>query len=101
MTSGWQSASSRSTACLTSKEHRIHNLVEAKRQQLELPEVVSDPARLTQAAAEIDLAQTEVDALYARWAELEAKRAQGPEVRQYGKPRDQDMSRSRRLLKRS
>jgi ABC transport system ATP-binding/permease protein len=47
----------------------------AKRQQLELPDVVSNPARLTQAAAEIELAEEEVDTLYARWAELEAKRA--------------------------
>jgi ABC transport system ATP-binding/permease protein len=59
-------------------EHKVaqaEEVLEAKRQQLELPEVVSDPARLTRAAAEIDLAQEEVDTLYARWAELEAKRA--------------------------
>ncbi len=49
--------------------------LESKRQQLEQPEVVSDPARLTMAVAEIDAAQGAVDALYARWAELEAKRA--------------------------
>ncbi len=54
---------------------RAEEVLEAKRQLLELPEIVSDPARLTQAAAEIDLAQAEVDRLYARWAELEAKRA--------------------------
>ena len=40
-----------------------------------LPEIVSDPARLTDAAAEIEKAQAEVDRLYERWAELEAKRA--------------------------
>ncbi len=57
------------------KVAQAEEVLEAKRQQLELPEVVSDPARLTQAAAEIDLAQEEVDTLYARWAELEAKRA--------------------------
>ncbi len=59
-------------------EHKVaqaEEVLEAKRQQLELPEVVSDPARLTRAAVEIDLAQEEVDTLYARWAELEAKRA--------------------------
>ena len=54
---------------------QAEEVLEAKRRQLELPEVVSDPARLTLAAAEIDLAQDEVDRLYARWAELEAKRA--------------------------
>ncbi len=57
------------------KVSQAEEVLEAKRQQLELPEVVSDPARLTLAAAEIDLAQEEVDTLYARWAELEAKRA--------------------------
>jgi ABC transport system ATP-binding/permease protein len=57
------------------KVAQAEEVLEAKRQQLELPEVVSDPARLTKAAAEIDLAQEEVDTLYARWAELEAKRA--------------------------
>jgi len=59
-------------------EHKVaqaEEVLEAKRQQLELPEVVSDPTRLTKAAAEIDLAQEEVDTLYARWAELDAKRA--------------------------
>lgn len=50
--------------------------LERKRRQLELSEVVSNPARLTQAAAEIDLAQAEVDRLYARWAELEARQSQ-------------------------
>jgi ABC transport system ATP-binding/permease protein len=57
------------------KVAQAEEVLEAKRQQLELPEVVSDPARLTRAAAEIDLAQEEVDTLYARWAQLEAKRA--------------------------
>jgi len=59
-------------------EHQVaaaEEVLEEKRQQLERPDVVSDPARLTQAAAEIDAAQDEVDRLYARWAELEAKRA--------------------------
>jgi ABC transport system ATP-binding/permease protein len=49
--------------------------LESKRQQLEQPDVVSDPARLMQAVAELDAAQAEVDQLYARWAELESKRA--------------------------
>ena len=59
-------------------EHRVteaEDLLESKRQQLEMPDVVSDPARLTMAVAEIDAAQDAVDTLYARWAELEAKRA--------------------------
>ena len=57
------------------KVSRAEEVLEEKRQQLERPDIVSDPARLTEAAHEIDAAQEEVDRLYARWAELEAKRA--------------------------
>ena len=49
--------------------------LEACRTQLEMPDVVSNPARLTEAVAAMDAAQAEVDQLYERWAELEAKRA--------------------------
>jgi ATP-binding cassette subfamily F protein uup len=54
---------------------RAEEVLDQKRSQLELPEVVSDPARLTAAVHEMDSAQAEVDRLYARWAELEAKQA--------------------------
>ncbi|MGD1069199.1 MAG: ABC-F family ATP-binding cassette domain-containing protein [Bryobacteraceae bacterium] len=54
---------------------RAEEVLDQKRSQLELPEIVSDPARLTAAVHEMDAAQTEVDRLYARWAELEAKQA--------------------------
>jgi ATP-binding cassette subfamily F protein uup len=54
---------------------QAEEVLEEKRQQLERPDVVSDPVRLTTAAKEIDDAQAEVDRLYARWAELESKRA--------------------------
>jgi ABC transport system ATP-binding/permease protein len=54
---------------------RAEEVLEEKRQQLERPDIVSDPAKLTVAAREIDAAQEQVDRLYARWAELEAKRA--------------------------
>jgi ATP-binding cassette subfamily F protein uup len=40
---------------------------------LHSPEVVSDPKRLDQVYREMTAAQTEVDTLYTRWAELEAK----------------------------
>jgi ATP-binding cassette subfamily F protein uup len=50
-------------------------VLEEKRRQLDNPEIVSDPAKLTEAAHQIDAAQEEVDRLYARWAELETKRA--------------------------
>ena len=59
-------------------EARIHTAetrLETSKKQLELPEIVSDPARLTEAAAEIEKTQAEVDRLYDRWAELESKRA--------------------------
>jgi ABC transport system ATP-binding/permease protein len=54
---------------------RAEEVLEEKRRQLDNPEIVSDPARLTEAAHQIDAAQEEVDRLYARWAELETKRA--------------------------
>jgi ATP-binding cassette subfamily F protein uup len=54
---------------------RAEEVLDQKRRQLELPEVVSDPVRLTAAVHEMDSAQAEVDRLYARWAELEAKQA--------------------------
>jgi ATP-binding cassette subfamily F protein uup len=57
------------------KVAQAEEVLEEKRQQLERPDIVSDPARLIQAAAEIDAAQEQVDLLYARWAELESKRA--------------------------
>jgi ATP-binding cassette subfamily F protein uup len=52
---------------------RAEEVLEEKRRQLDQPDVVSDSARLTQAVAQLDIAQQEVDRLYARWAELEAK----------------------------
>ena len=37
------------------------------------PEVAVDAAKLTEALAELEAAQAEVDTLYARWAELTEK----------------------------
>jgi ABC transport system ATP-binding/permease protein len=54
---------------------RAEEELDRKRTHLELPEVVSDRKRLTAAVQEMDEAQAEVDRLYARWAELEAKQA--------------------------
>jgi ABC transport system ATP-binding/permease protein len=48
-------------------------VVTKTRSILELPEVVTDAARLQTALAEMEAAQNAVDTLYARWAELEAK----------------------------
>jgi ATP-binding cassette subfamily F protein uup len=44
-----------------------------KQAAVEDPAVVSDHTRVEQAYSELHAAQTEVEALYARWAELEAK----------------------------
>ena len=49
------------------------DVLHSKREQLELPEVATDAARLMKAVEELDAAQAVVDGLYARWAELEAK----------------------------
>jgi ATP-binding cassette subfamily F protein uup len=43
------------------------------RNALEDPAIVSDPARLTEAAKAMDTAQEEVDKMYQRWAELSKK----------------------------
>jgi ATP-binding cassette subfamily F protein uup len=58
-------------------EQRIaeaEQLLEAKRAQLADPAIASDGPRLLAAQAEMEAAQKGVDALYARWAELEGKR---------------------------
>jgi ABC transport system ATP-binding/permease protein len=49
-------------------------VLQAKREQLEDPEIVSDGPRLVAANAEMEAAQEKVDLLYSRWAELEKKK---------------------------
>jgi ABC transport system ATP-binding/permease protein len=49
-------------------------VLQAKREQLEDPEIVSDGPRLVAANAEMEAAQEKVDQLYSRWAELEKKK---------------------------
>jgi ATP-binding cassette subfamily F protein uup len=48
--------------------------LEARRQALQAPEVVSDPFALRQCYEELQAAEAVVERLYARWAELEEKR---------------------------
>jgi ATP-binding cassette subfamily F protein uup len=48
-------------------------LVQSKRSELEDPTIASDSARLVAAHAAMEAAQENLDVLYARWAELEAK----------------------------
>ena len=50
------------------------HLLQAKRELLEDPKIVSDGPRLVKAHAEMEEAQEKVDTLYARWAELEKKK---------------------------
>jgi len=47
--------------------------LDAARGALEDPSIVSDPGKLTEAAARLDAVQAEVDRLYGRWAELSEK----------------------------
>jgi ATP-binding cassette subfamily F protein uup len=47
--------------------------VQARRRAAEDPGIASDPAALQERYAALDAARAEVDRLYARWAELEAK----------------------------
>jgi ATP-binding cassette subfamily F protein uup len=57
-------------------EQRIahaEQLLQTKRTQLEDPAIASDGPRLLSAHAEMEAAQKDRDALYARWAELEEK----------------------------
>ena len=57
-------------------EHRVADaelVLQAKREALEDPAIVSDAPKLLQAHAELDAAQAAVDGLYARWTELEGK----------------------------
>jgi len=57
-------------------EQRIaeaEQVLETKRSQADDPAIASDAVGLLKAHAELEEAQREVDTLYARWAELEAK----------------------------
>jgi len=48
-------------------------VLQSKRAELENPAIASEGTRLVAAYAEMEAAQKDLDALYARWAELEAK----------------------------
>ena len=55
------------------KVEEAEGRLDAARVALEDPAIVSDPVKLTEAAARLDAAQAEVDGMYERWAELSAK----------------------------
>jgi ATP-binding cassette subfamily F protein uup len=77
-----QSAGKRKLSYLEAREYDSIELrvadaeleLQAKREQLEDPKIVSDAPRLVTAHAEMAAAQDKVDQLYARWAELEKKK---------------------------
>jgi ATP-binding cassette subfamily F protein uup len=50
-------------------------VVEACQREADDPVIASDPAALQQRYAALEAARADVDRLYARWAELEAKQA--------------------------
>jgi len=62
-------------------EQRIseaEQVLRGKRAELEDPAISSDAPRLVAAQAAMEAAQRDLDALYARWAELEEKTAGFP-----------------------
>jgi len=65
----------REFSTIEEKVEAAEDRLQAAREAVEDPAVAIDAVRLQAALAELDQAQDAVDALYARWAELEAKRA--------------------------
>jgi ATP-binding cassette subfamily F protein uup len=63
----------REYAAIEPRIAEAEQLLQAKRAQLEDPAIASDGPRLMDAHAELEAAQKERDALYARWVELEEK----------------------------
>ena len=63
----------RDYATIESRIAAAEELLAETKAKLELPEVVTDAKQLQTALAEVETSQNAVDALYARWAELEAK----------------------------
>lgn len=65
---------SREYEAIEQRVAHAEDVLQAKRAQLEDPGIVSDSERVIAAHAEMEEAQEKVDALYARWAELEKKK---------------------------
>ena len=63
----------REYSTIEQRVEEAEQLVQAKRAELEDPANATDAPRLVSAQAELDAAQQALDALYARWAELEKK----------------------------
>ena len=65
----------REFATIENQIHQAEQILQARREALEDPAVTSDRLSLQNACTQLDEAQKSVDALYARWAELEQKQA--------------------------
>jgi ATP-binding cassette subfamily F protein uup len=65
----------REYASIEERVAAAEHVLEAKRVAAGDPSIASDATRLMNAHAELEAAQSEVDELYARWAELEKKQA--------------------------
>ncbi len=65
----------REFASIEDRIHEAEQILHTKRTALEDPTITSDQINLQNACTELDKAQKSVDALYARWAELEQKQA--------------------------
>ena len=63
----------REYATIEQRVEEAEEVVKAKRAELEDPASATDAAHLVDAQAALDAAQEALDALYARWAELEEK----------------------------
>ena len=63
----------REHATIEQRVAEAEQILHAKRIELQDPAILSDPARLRSVSIQLGEAQNEVDALYARWAELEQK----------------------------
>ncbi len=64
----------REYATMEQRVAEAEEILQSKRVQLEDPTIASDGPSLLTAHAELEVAQTTVDNLYARWAELEKKK---------------------------
>jgi ATP-binding cassette subfamily F protein uup len=63
----------REYATIEQRVEEAEQLVQAKRAELEDPASAMDAPRLVSTQAALDAAQEALDALYARWAELERR----------------------------
>jgi len=65
----------REFSTIEEKVEAAEELLQSRRESVDDPDVATDAVRLQAALTALDEAQDAVDALYARWAELEGKRA--------------------------